>query len=228
MKFVNHFFDFFLPRFCTACGEKLYAEEKFICDKCFAKIKTADEQFILNEFNRKFFKDKIISDFHPYFIFEKDKEFQSVIHSVKYNENFRLGIFIGEKIGKGLNEKINLWSPDFILPVPLHHLKKAERGFNQSFYIAKGISKISGMPVKNNIIKRGRFTPSQTQFNKHERKENMRGAFVLKRNNNLHGKKIILVDDVITTGATITECGKILLDAGAEKVFAISAAIADL
>jgi ComF family protein len=228
MKFVNHFFDFFLPRFCTACGEKLYAEEKFICGKCFAKIKTTDEQFILNEFNRKFLKDKIISDFHPYFIFEKDKEFQSVIHSVKYNENFRLGIFIGVKIGKGLNEKINLWSPDFILPVPLHHLKKAERGFNQSFYIAKGISKISGVPVKNNIIKRGRFTPSQTQFNKHERKENMRGAFVLKRNNNLHGKKIILVDDVITTGATITECGKILLDAGAEKVFAISAAIADL
>lgn len=228
MKFVNHFFDFFLPRFCTACGIKLDADVEFVCRDCFAKIKLADDKFISEEFNRKFFKDKTITDFHPFFIFEKDNVFQKIIHSIKYSENFRLGIFIGEKIGEGLKDKIIQWAPDFILPVPLHHLKKAERGFNQSFFIAKGISKACGVPVKRNIIKRNRFTPSQTQFNLHERKENMRGAFVIKRNINLRDKKIILVDDVITTGATISECGKILLDSGAKKIYAISAAIADL
>ncbi len=182
----------------------------------------------MKEYERKFSKENVIADFHSLFVFEKGKEFQDIIHTIKYNENFSMGVFLGKFMAQNLYEKINKWQPDCFIPIPLHHLKKAERGYNQSYYLAKGASKVIGVPVLNNVIKRDRFTPSQTNLNLKERKDNISGAFKLKNSNKISGKKIILVDDVITTGATITECAKVLINNGAEKVFSISAAIADL
>lgn len=112
------------------------------------------------------------------------------------------------------------------MPVPLHKLKKAERGYNQSYYIAKGYSNILNIPVKE-VCRRIKYTVSQTGFNLKERKENMRNAFLPTNTKIISGKRIILVDDVITTGSTITECAKVLLDNGAGKVFAVSVALAD-
>lgn len=112
-----------------------------------------------------------------------------------------------------------------MVPVPLHHLKKAEREYNQSFYIAKGIRKAAGIRIYNRQISRRRFTESQTSKNLSGREENMRGAFASVKK--LNNENILLIDDVITTGATIRECGRVLLDAGAGKVFAASVAIAD-
>ncbi len=228
MTFINQLFDFFLPRFCPSCINKLNADESFVCTACLSKLKLADDEFIHMEYKRKFANENIISDFHSLFVFEKGKEFQDIIHVIKYNENFRLGIFLGKLTAENFKNKINAWQPDCLIPIPLHHLKKAERGYNQSFYLAKGISKIIGIPVFSNSMSRTRFTPSQTNLNLKERKENIGGAFKLKDRSIIKGKKIILVDDVITTGATITECGKILINHGAQKVFSISAAIADL
>lgn len=228
MVFINRLFDFFLPRFCPACDNALSASKYFVCQNCISNIKLADADLIKSEFERKFSGDKIITNFHSLFVFEKDKEFQSIIHSIKYKENFRLAVFLGDIVGKKLNEIIKSWSPDLLIPIPLHHLKKAERGYNQSFYLAKGISSACGIPVKKNIIKRKRFTPSQTQLNLKQRKENVEGAFSIRRENYLQDKNIILVDDVVTTGSTISECGKILKEAGAKNVYAITSAIADL
>ncbi len=228
MVFINQLFDFFLPRFCPACNNALSASEYFVCEECIANIKLADADLIKSEFERKFSGDKIITNFHSLFVFEKDKEFQSIVHSIKYKENFRLAVFLGKFVGQKLNDIIKSWSPDLLMPIPLHHLKKAERGYNQSFYLAKGISSACNIPVKKNSIRRKRFTPSQTQLNLKQRKENMEGAFSINNNVSLHDKNIILVDDVITTGSTISECGKILKEAGAKNVYAITSAIADL
>jgi competence protein ComFC len=228
MVFINQLFDFFLPRFCPACNNALAASEHFVCNNCIANIKLADADLIKSEFERKFSSDKIITNFHSLFVFEKDREFQSIVHSIKYKENFRLAVFLGNLVGQKLNDITKSWSPDFLIPIPLHHLKKAERGYNQSFYLAKGISSVYEIPVKNNIIKRKRFTPSQTQLNLKQRKENVEGAFSVHKKNTLHEKNIILIDDVITTGSTISECGKILKEAGAKNVYAITSAIADI
>lgn len=228
MSFVNQFFDFFLPRFCPSCNKKLEPSEYFICSTCIDKIKLAETEFLENEYKRKFAEEKIIADFVCLYVFEKDKELQHIIHSIKYNGNFRLGTYLGKFIGSKLKEKISGWSADFIIPIPLHHLKKAERGYNQSYYIAKGISSIYNIPIMARAIKRNRFTPSQTALNLDERKENIQDAFTFKMKKKLSGKKIILVDDVITTGSTITECGKVLKESGAEKVYALSTAIAGI
>jgi competence protein ComFC len=228
MVFINQLFDFFLPRFCPACDNPLSSTEYFICNNCISNIKLADTELIKSEFERKFAGDKVITNFHSLFVFEKDKEFQSIVHSIKYKENFRLAVFLGKYIGKKLNDIIKSWAPDLLIPIPLHHLKKAERGYNQSFYLAKGISSACKIPVKKNIIRRKKFTPSQTQLNLKQRKENMEGAFSMRSNNFVREKNIILIDDVITTGSTISECGKILKEAGAKNVYAITSAIADL
>ena len=228
MKFVTKLFDFFLPRLCPACSSKLEPDEYFICNSCINKIKLAERDYLGNEYQKKFAADGIISGFTCLFVFEKDKELQYIIHEIKYKENFRLGKHLGKIVGNKLKEKISGWSADLIIPIPLHHLKKAERGYNQSYYIAKGISAACNVPVNKSIVKRNRFTPSQTALNLEERKVNMQDAFTLKHPAKVKGKNIILVDDVITTGSTITECGRVLMEAGTNKIFALSTAIAGL
>jgi competence protein ComFC len=224
---ITSFFDFYLPRFCPSCGKKLLPGESVVCPDCLAKIKFAEDKRIKSEFGRKFASAGIISDFISLYVFEKDKELQHIIHSIKYGSKYLTGKFLGSQLSNHLKKKIESWKIDCIIPVPLHHLKKAERGYNQSLYIAKGLGKGLNIPVADRFIKRKKYTKSQTTMDLIERQENIEEAFKAKKNLNLEGKNILLVDDVITTGSTIKECGKILLKAGASKVYAVSVAIAD-
>ena len=153
-EFVISIFDFFLPRFCAGCKQKLTTEENVICNDCLKSIQTADKERLDSEYQRKFSDDNIISGFLSLFVFEKDKELQNVIHAMKYNSRFLVGKYLGSLIGKRLSSNINEWEIDFIVPVPLHHLKKADRGYNQSYYIAKGIGSSLKIPVNTKIIKR--------------------------------------------------------------------------
>ncbi len=227
MQYLTEIFDFFLPRFCFSCNRKLLSYEEVVCPECLSKIKLADSARLKQEYNRKFLEKKIISGFTSLFVFEKDKELQHIIHSLKYNQRFLVGKFLGGKLGESITSTLKEWLIDFIVPIPLHHLKKAERGYNQSFYIAKGISEITGLPINDKVIKRKRFTQSQTTMNMKERQANISDAFVVNKRDKLNGKNILLIDDVITTGATTSECGKVLLENGANKVYAASVAIAD-
>lgn len=226
-EFIISFFDFFLPRFCPACQRRLNIGEKYVCPVCLSKIKPADEERITAEFKKKFEQDKIISGFFSIYVFEKDKELQSIIHALKYNQRFLTGKFLGMQTGRCLDSVFKQWGINLIIPVPLHSLKKAERGYNQSLYLTKGISKELKIPFNPGILKRIRFTNTQTTLTLKERKENVGGAFKVLHREKIKGRNILLVDDVITTGATISECGKVLLNTGANKVYAASAAIAD-
>ncbi len=224
-NFGTSLVDFIIPRFCPSCKSKLPSGSSYVCKDCLAKIKSPDPQRMKSEFQRKFAKSEIISDFTSRFVFEKDKELQHIIHSLKYEKKFLLGVFLGSLLGETIKNKFSDYKIDFVVPVPLHHLKKAEREFNQSLYIAKGISKKTGIRVNNRLVKRKRFTESQTTMTLSEREENIKEAFIPGKK--LNGENILLVDDVITTGSTIKECGRVLLDAGANKIYAASIAIAD-
>lgn len=217
--------DFFLPRFCPSCKKRLEASSSIVCNKCLSAIKIADAKRLRLEFYRKFAGSGFISDFTSRFVFEKDKNLQQIIHSLKYEKKFLLGTFLGTLLAESIKADFASYKIDMIVPVPLHHLKKAEREFNQSLYIAKGIKKATGIRICSRQIKRKKYTESQTSMNLAKRDENIRGAFVSRKR--LKGENILLVDDVITTGATIRECGRVLLDAGAGKVYAASVAIAD-
>ena len=227
MKFFKEISDFILPRNCSACFTLLPFDQSVLCNNCLSQFKYPSEELIVAEFNRKFAGENLIKDFSSAFIFETGQPIQNLVHGLKYSKRFGNGIELGKLTGKRLIEKIKLWDADFIIPIPLHSLKKAERGFNQAFFIAKGISKITGIKINTGIVKRVKFTETQTHLNSLERKLNISKAFIVKRKNVIQGKNIILVDDVITTGATISECGKVLKNNGAANLFALSAAIAD-
>jgi len=227
MERLVQFLDFFIPRFCLSCRAKLHPNEIYICYECSDKIKRPTENRIAQEFNKKFEKDKIISGFTSAYLFEKDKPLQHLIHSLKYEENFKIGIYLGKKVAELCQESIINWKADYLLPVPLHRLKKAERGYNQSYFIAKGISSLHKINLNTSTLKRKKYTSTQTELTLIERKSNIKDAFTIAKIKPIKDKIIILVDDVITTGATITECGEVLLKNGAAKVYALSVAIAD-
>jgi len=225
-NFFISLLDFFIPRFCPACKQKLSVIEISICDRCINSITPAPSELIDLEFKKKFLYKNLVSGFTTPFVFEKDKELQDIIHSIKYYNKFGVGERLGEIIAEKCEEKIQGWKIDLIVPIPLHQLKKVNRGYNQSFYIAKGLGKSLDIEVKQNILKRIKFTQTQTALTLEERQENVEDAFKTRKINRVQGKNILLVDDVITTGATVNECAKVLIYSGADKVYACSSAIA--
>ena len=224
---VNNIFDFILPRFCCSCKLKLSHDQETMCGACLSKIQRSTPTRLQREFDRKFLGKKVIAEFYSPFVFEKDKELQHAIHALKYDKKFPVGIFLGKVLASEIKKHLSNWQFDLIIPIPLHQLKKAERGYNQSYYIAKGVGSKLKVGVSDRTVKRIKYTESQTTMNLNEREENISGAFKLLHKNAIRGKNILLIDDVITTGATISECGRILLEAGANKIYAASIAIAD-
>jgi ComF family protein len=222
---VNYIFDFFLPRFCPGCNKKLLPDGHPVCIECLSSILIADEIRLEDEYDRNFSSSKIIKDFYSRFVFETDKTLQSVIHALKYQKKFKLGMFLGEILSEGI--KTRNWQLDLIVPVPIHPLKKVERGYNQSDYIVKGLSKSLKIPYSTKLIKRTRHTESQTKLKMKARAQNVADAFDVRNTIELSGKNILIVDDIITTGATIQECGRALVKGGAKTVYACSVGIAN-
>ena len=156
------------------------------------------------------------------YYFRDDSVIQKIIHAFKYEKMMNLAAVMGAELGELLrNVKV-----DFIIPVPLHISKLRERTYNQSELIAKGISGVTGFNVNTSVLTRTRYTKSQAGLGLAERHENVSDAFAVSNSKYVSGKKILLVDDVITTGATIKECAKALNSAGASEIYAASVAYA--
>lgn len=224
-QLVTEIFDTLLPRACSGCGNQLSTDDNYICTKCILELNLADKARIDAEFQKDFQSSGSVTAFNSLYIFEKDRTIQNIIHAIKYRNKFRTGEYLGGIAGKQFSGLLKEWEIDFIVPVPLHRVKKSERGYNQSFYIAKGISKATGIPLKDNLIKRVKFTETQTSMTRKEREQNIARAFKCKKN--IPSANYLLVDDVITTGSTISECAKEMLTNGAAKVYALSLAIAE-
>ncbi len=225
ISYISNILDFFLPRTCVSCKINLNNSEEIICGKCKDLLIPANNEKIKAEFEKKFMSDDLINDFTAHYIFFDKTPIQDLLHELKYNGRFRTGIYIGKEIYNSQFERLLSWKIDYILPVPLHKLKKAERGYNQSSFIAKGISIKLKIPVLTDLLTRNRHTQSQTKLNFEERKQNMQAAFSIKRQEKVKDKNLLLIDDVITTGSTITECARELKNNGAKNIFAASAAL---
>jgi ComF family protein len=170
-----------------------------------------------------------ISNLTSLYHFEKEGTLQSIIHQLKYNGMTSLGVELGRKLGEKLQTQHLERSIDGMIPVPLHSAKLRERGYNQSEHIAKGIRQVMGIPLYSSLLLRHKYTSSQTQLSAVERKENVGDAFSVNKRDllDLEGKTFLLVDDVITTGATIDACAKVLTQHGARRVVASSVALAE-
>lgn len=155
-------------------------------------------------------------------VFEYGGLIQEILHRLKYNGEFELASPIGLFMASRLKDM--RWDMDFILPVPLHQERLKARGFNQSYLLAQTIGREFGMDVRDGILIRQRHTESQVNFSRLERIHNVRDAFKVKDDIKLSGKRILIVDDIMTTGATLDECSRVLKINGASKVYCITAA----
>lgn len=219
--------DFIYPPTCVSCGNLLTANAEHVCTTCWNSIQSVTRTHELYlETKEKLMRSGQVAEVASAFIFEKEGAFQHIAHSMKYEGIPSLGLKLGERVGEVMRE----WnvSADYIIPIPLHKRKLRERGYNQAEFIARGVSEASGIQYRNDLVKRRKDTQSQTTLNIEERRENVAQAFEIRagKSPELKDKRIVVVDDVITTGATIVSCARELRAAGAASVIAVSAALA--
>ncbi len=143
---------------------------------------------------------------------------REAIHRWKYEEKSYLTSFFGEKLAERFRQYWDPQSIDLIIPVPLHSKRLRERGFNQALLLAMELSRRTRLPYSKGLLRKRIPTPPQVNLSGEEREKGVKGSFHLQRDEEIEGKSILLIDDVYTTGATVNECSKVLLKAGAERV----------
>ncbi len=206
----NYFIDFValvFPRICLGCGRSLLRFEKMLCLQCLYRLpETRYHMFEGNPVEQIFWGRIKIERAASFLFFNKGGLTQKLLHALKYKKRREAGLFLGEMYGQKLKETVPFCDADMIIPVPLHPRKKRKRGYNQSEVIAKGISKVLKIPVCNDILLRKRNSSTQTRKNRFQRWKNVETIFSAKEQGFLQDKHILLVDDVVTTGATLEAC----------------------
>lgn len=145
-----------------------------------------------------------------------------IIYSMKYFNHPEVGELMGRAFAEAIKADGFFNDIDAILPIPLAKNRKRERGYNQSMEIARGISEMTGLPIIRNVIKRKPFKRSQTQLNRWQRNENVADQFTMKSGKSINARHILIVDDVVTTGATVISCANELMKGGAERFSVLS------
>ncbi len=214
-------FDLLSPRECPGCGRRLMADEETLCHRCMLYLpfyippSPAPSFFLDNPMARMFWGLFQLEKAAAYFYYEPGGIAAQLIHHIKYFGRKDLAVSLGELFAKRLTDirfdepRCNFFDGiDVIVPVPLAKERQQQRGYNQSELIARGIAQVTGIPLCLTAMGRRSFEGSQTRLNAVERRENVEHAFRLMDAGEITGKHILLVDDVMTTGATLKACSE--------------------
>lgn len=205
--YLHDFFGLFFPELCGACGKNLHRGEHQLCVSCLYKLpKTNFHLDRQNKVAKQFWGRIPLLQATAFLYFRKGSSVQQLMHQIKYGNRPELAVRMGELYGQELLKSSTFVKPDMLLPVPLHPKKLKHRGYNQSACIAEGLSKILGIPALEHVLIREVHTETQTKKSRFARYENLQEAFGVVTAETLQGKHILLVDDVITTGATLEAC----------------------
>jgi len=203
----------FFPKRCLLCGKSLLHQEELLCTTCFYKLARTNFHIETENPVKEIFHGRLpLVSATSYLFFSKGGGTQQMIHHLKYKGNREIGNYLGRQFGRQLNESPLFNTAGALVPVPLHAKKEHKRGYNQSLIIAEGMADVMNTPVFSDVLFRNTYSSSQTRKSRYERWENVKGIFELKNGKRLQGKHVILVDDVITTGATLEACGNKLLE----------------
>ncbi|MEO5891220.1 MAG: ComF family protein [Ferruginibacter sp.] len=217
----------FYPHVCTGCGSDVLQEDNLLCLKCITSLPHTHFAEHANNPVEKIFWGRIPQvAAHSEFYFAKESLIQCLIHELKYKGNQQIGIYLGEIMGRTLLESGRFAAIDYLIPLPLYADKERKRGYNQAAVICRGLSNIMNVPVLTGNITRKRFTETQTKKHRTERWENVADSFMINDKAALQGKNILLIDDVITTGATLEACGHAILQAAEAKLSIAALAMA--
>ncbi len=224
LGWVGDFFSLIFPHLCTTCNQTLVEGEKHLCYPCLTKMPfTGYAMHRENPVTEIFWGRILIETGTSLLHFQKGSIVQRLIHAFKYQGNLKLGLLLGEMLGQTLSSSPHYNTIDAIIPVPLHPSRLKERGFNQSEIIARGVSRAINKPVQAQWLMRNLATQTQTRHQRWARWGNVADAFEAKPA--VAGKNIILIDDVITTGATLEACAIKLSKSGTGKLWLASLAL---
>ncbi|MCE5305937.1 hypothetical protein LLG34_09585 [bacterium] len=218
----NTFIDFIAPKYCLVCNNAIPENHSmnYICDECYHNMPFApNSEAILDRMFEIWEPDDIAISKVCSLFSVKDANYMNLIHHLKYYSLKNIGIELGKLLGSRLLQE-NMEEYDAIIPVPIHQAKVRERGYNQSNFIAKGISEIINIPVNSRLVQRKIYTQTQTAFNAQKRKENVEHIFKINHKiskQSVQNKTFLLVDDVFTTGSTLNSLALTLLENGAKK-----------
>ena len=219
---LSSLLDFFFPRKCPICGERLELDEHPLCLRCNMDVPRTMfwEHPYDNPLARMYWGKIPVEKAVAYFYFTSKAGTALMVYGAKYHGRADIVIELGEMLTdemKGFFDDI-----DCIIPVPISIKRMMQRGYNQSDMIAQGISNVTGIPIERHAVIRTSFDKSQTHLTRDERIQNVDDAFVLKDADAIRGKHILLVDDVITTGATTISCANQILKAENVKISILS------
>ncbi|QNR25567.1 ComF family protein [Croceimicrobium hydrocarbonivorans] len=205
--YIQDFIDLVFPPHCLACEQKLFRPERHICLACKAELPRTDfEKFHDNPVFRRFIGRFPLRFAGAWLHFQKAGKVQKLMHAFKYRDQEKLAVYLGRQLAKEWRDSPLLASPDVIIPVPLHPRKQRKRGYNQAQAIAEGLSAELKKPLVLGQLNRIRYRNSQTKEKRFNRWQQVHSVFQLKEPASLAGLHILLVDDVITTGATLEAC----------------------
>lgn len=204
--------DLFFPKLCIACEEESYAGDIPVCVKCLVDLPLADmDPHKDNLITERLYGRFPIQSSAALLYFTKKSKTQHLIHHAKYSGDPQISRILGNWLGESLQAEKNYSIPDVIVPVPLHDSKMSSRGYNQSQEFGQGLAEIFQITCIGNALKRTQASISQTTKNRMDRLENVHSSFDLYKTDGIVNKHILLVDDVLTTGATIEACAEKLL-----------------
>ena len=202
----------FYPHVCTGCGSDLIHKDHLLCLRCLNNLPhTNYAQHASNPIEKIFWGRIPLVAAHSEFYFSKESLIQHIIHQLKYKGNQDIGIYLGEILGRSLLNSNRFSGIDYLIPLPLYVDKERKRGYNQAAVICRGMSDVMHVPVLTGNVTRQRYTETQTKKHRTERWENVADSFVVNDKEGLRGKNVLLIDDVITTGATLEACGQSIL-----------------
>lgn len=218
-KIWNDTLHLLYPHICMGCGSDILARESQLCARCFVNLPVTGFSRYANNPIEKYFWGRIpVTAAHAHFYFGKGLVVQQLIHQLKYKNNKAVGIFLGELMGRELADSIRFHGIDALIPLPLFPDKERKRGYNQAAIICNGMSSVMNVPVITGNLIRRRYTETQTKKHRVERWENVDGSFEVKDPTLFKNKHLLLVDDVVTTGATLEAAGNVLVNDNTVKL----------
>lgn len=224
VSFLHRLVDFVLPRTCVCCGRALTVTEDCICATCMLHLPytrhwlSPDD----NEMARELWGKMPVGHAGALFYYCHGSLSTGVVKSLKYQGRREVGVLMGRLLAQKFQSVGFFADVDVMVPLPLTKSRQRQRGYNQSEAIAEGIGMVSGTRIDTSLVRRTEFERSQTKLTYIDRQANVEGSFSVAEGADVAGKHILLVDDVVTTGATTVACGKALVEAGAAKISVLS------
>lgn len=223
-SFFSRLLDLVAPRACAVCGQRLAIDEDIVCASCNMQMPRTGYHLHPedNEMCRLFWARINVVRAAALFFYQPESRESSMIYALKYHNKPEIGCLLGRMAAKEWQEAGFFDGIDTIVPVPLNRRRQARRGYNQSLEIARGIAAATLIGIAGKAVERVRATESQTMMNPLQRRGNVEDAFSLVHPDAVAGKHVLIVDDIVTTGATVCACGKELMKAGGVRISVLS------